>query len=113
MTTLKTQPVIFLELIRKKAQKKILFLPHAVQQMNRSDRMITTAEIGQVIFRGEIIEDYPADARGHSCLVVGSTSLNRVIHVVCAPKDEFLAIITSYVPNKEKWTDGYKIRRKK
>ncbi|MDQ3918414.1 MAG: DUF4258 domain-containing protein [Acidobacteriota bacterium] len=35
--------------------------------MSRPDRLITTAEIRRVIERGEIIEDYPEDVRGHSC----------------------------------------------
>jgi hypothetical protein len=35
------------------------------------DRMISTAEVRQVITQGHIIEDYPEDARGHSCLLLG------------------------------------------
>jgi len=27
----------------------------------------------------------------------------RPVHVVCAPKEEYLAIITSYIPSLEKW----------
>ena len=49
------------------SKKKILFLPHAVRQMSRIDRMITPDEVSRIILNGEIIEDYPNDSRGHSC----------------------------------------------
>ena len=35
---------------------------------------------------------------GHSCLLLGRGEEGRPIHVVCSAKDEFLAIITAYVP---------------
>jgi hypothetical protein len=46
------------------AKKKILFSPHAIKQMSRPDRMITTDEIKEAMFLGEIIEEYPEDQRG-------------------------------------------------
>ncbi len=103
----------FLNLVRQKAAEKLLFLPHAVRQMSRPDRIISTAEVRKVIFEGEIIEDYPEDARGHSCLIVGRGDVDRAIHIVCSPKDEYLAIITAYIPSKDQWLDDFKSRRKK
>lgn len=102
-----------MDLVRTKTAQKLLFLPHALRQMIRPDRMITTSEVRKVILEGEIIEDYPEDARGHSCLVLGYGDADRALHVVCAPKDEYLAIITTYVPDEEQWDDGFKTRRKK
>jgi len=43
------------------AGKKLLFLPHAVKQMSRPDRMITVREVRRVVLQGEIVEDYPDD----------------------------------------------------
>lgn len=97
-------------LIRKSADKRILYLPHAISQMNRPDRLIEPSEVREVIYKGEIIEDYPDDARGHSCLMVGGEIRNRSIHVVCSPKKDFLAIITAYIPDKNKWTDNFRRR---
>ena len=54
--------------VRQSAAKRILFLPYAIRQMSRVDRMISTADIRTVIEHGEVIEDYPEDVRGHSCL---------------------------------------------
>ena len=88
-----------IRLVRTAAEKMILFLPHAVHQMSRLDRMIAPDEVRTAINNGEVIEDYPDDLRGHSCLLLGYGTQSRPIHVVCAPKDEYLAIITAYIPN--------------
>ena len=92
------------------AEKKILFLPHAIKQMSRPDRMISTEEIRDAVFNGEIIEEYPNDERGESCLVFNLKN-KRVIHVVCSPKTEYLAIITAYIPSSDQWSSDFKVRR--
>jgi Domain of unknown function (DUF4258) len=99
-----------LEQVRLAASKRLLFLPHTIRQMSRPDRMITTKDVEDVIMNGEVIEDYPEDARGHSCLILGCVMDNRYIHVVCAPKDEYLAIITTYLPNPIQWTPDFRER---
>jgi hypothetical protein len=59
---------------------------------------------------GEIIEDYPDDTRGHSCLILGKGDGGRPIHIVCSPKNDFLAIITAYIPTADEWGRNYKTR---
>ncbi|MBY0506670.1 MAG: DUF4258 domain-containing protein [Bryobacteraceae bacterium] len=61
-----------LPLVREAAEKKILFLPHAVRQMSRPDRVIGVAEVRNCVTTGDLIEDYPEDVRGHSCLILGN-----------------------------------------
>ena len=100
------------EEVSEACKKKTLFTTHALDQMNSPERMISGDEIRDVIIKGEIIEDYPDDPRGHSCLMMGKTREERVVHVVCSPKDEYLAVITAYIPNPEKWGDDLKTRRK-
>ena len=68
-------------------------------------------EIRKVIENGEIIEDYPDDVRGHSCLIMGEGEDGRPVHVVCAPKNEYLAIITAFIPTPEDWEEGFKERK--
>jgi Domain of unknown function (DUF4258) len=99
-----------LKQVREAASKRLLFLPHTIRQMSRSNRMIATAEVEAVVRTGEIIEDYPEDARGYSCLMLGYGRDRRAIHVVCAPKDEYLAIITAYLPDSEQWTPDFRER---
>jgi hypothetical protein len=96
--------------VRQAAAKRLLFLSHAIRQMSRPDRMITTAEVHCVIDEGEVIEDYPEDVRGHSCLMLGAGDGGRALHTVCSPKDDYLAIITAYVPEKDEWSDNFRTR---
>ena len=98
--------------VREAAPRKILFLPHAIDQMNRPERMITPTEVHEVIAGGEVIEDYPTDPRGHSCLMMGNTSAERVVHVVCSLKEDYLAIITAYIPSIEEWNRDLRTRKK-
>jgi Domain of unknown function (DUF4258) len=99
-----------LQQVQEAADKRLLFLPHTIRQMSRPDRMITTTEVEAVVKTGEVIEDYPEDARGHSCLMLGFGREDRAIHVVCAPKDEYLAIITAYLPAPDQWTPDFRGR---
>jgi hypothetical protein len=69
--------------------------------------MITTDEVRETVLLGEIIEEYPEDQRGESCLVMNTTQ-DRIIHVVCAPKADYLAIITAYLPSPDQWLSDFK-----
>jgi len=79
--------------------------------MARPERLITPEEVRAVIESGELIEDYPEDARDHSCLLLGQGQGGRPIHVVCAPKEDFLAIITAYIPSEEEWEGDFRTRK--
>ena len=96
-----------LERVRRAARTRLLFLSHAVRQMSRPDRMISPAEVEAVVRNGDLVEDYPEDPRGPSCLLVGRGEDAQLLHVVGAPKDEYLAVITAYLPDPEQWSpDG-------
>lgn len=99
--------------VRRSAAARIIYLPHAARQMSRPDRMITTAEVRNVVERGELVEDCPEDRRGHSCLILGYGTGGTPIHVVCSPKGDYLAIVTTYIPNSEEWEYGYRQRKKR
>jgi hypothetical protein len=72
--------------------------------------VITTSEVHGVVDEGEVIEDYPEDVRGHSCLMLGYGDGGRAIHIVCSPKDEYLALITAYLPEKDEWSNDFRTR---
>jgi hypothetical protein len=104
------EPKILAE-VRRAALGKILFLPHALRQMSRPDRMISATEVRRVVEMGEVVEDYPEDLRGHSCLLLGRGRDNRPIHVVASPKSEYLAVITAYLPSVDEWENDLKTRK--
>ena len=76
--------------------------------------MIYTWELEDALRNGEIIENYPDDPRGASCLVLGFCG-PKPIHGVCTIKTEpeELFLITVYDPSKrpDKWTENYRKRR--
>ncbi|MDR4505031.1 MAG: DUF4258 domain-containing protein [Candidatus Scalindua sp.] len=92
------------------ANKHILFLPHAIKQMSRPDRMITTDEVHKTILHGEVIEEYTDDPRGESCLIFHTPS-KRPVHVVSAPRADYLVIVTAYLPEPNQWSTDFKTRR--
>lgn len=98
--------------IKKAAEKNVIYTAHALDEMNAEEELITVEEVRQVVLNGEIIEDYPEDKRGHSCLMFATPGNKRPVHVVCAPKEEYLAIITTYIPSLVKWQNDFKTRRK-
>jgi hypothetical protein len=101
-----------LDKVRDAAGRKILFLPHALRQMLRPARLITANEVRLVVERGSIIEEYLDDPRGPSCPILGYGLDNRPIHIVCAPKADFLAVITAYLPDAEEWYEDFRKRKK-
>lgn len=102
----------FLRKVRGAAEKGIIYTEHALNEMIAEAEVISKDEVRQVIVEGEIIEDYPEDVRGHSCLMLAVTKKGRPVHVICAPKEDYLGIITVYVPTKERWETDFKTRKK-
>jgi hypothetical protein len=85
------------------------FSRHALDQSIL--RGISVQELREAIASGEVIEDYPEDKYGPSCLVFGSTKTGRPIHIQCShPSRGNIKIITLYQHDPEQWID-YKARR--
>lgn len=98
--------------VRRAAKKKVIYTEHALDGMNAEEELISKDEIRQVVFEGEIIEDYPEDKRGHSCLMFTYASVGRPVHVICSPKEEYLGITTAYIPTLDKWENDFRTRRR-
>ncbi len=95
-----------LEEIRSKIlQRQYEFSRHAVDQTLL--RNIAVAELEQAIAnRSEIIEDYPDDKYGPSCLILGFTEAGRPLHLQCSyPSRPLIKIVTVYEPDPDLWTD--------
>ncbi len=83
------------------------FSIHAQQERLEED--LDVIEIEEALVQGTILEDYPDDQRGESCLVLGYAS-DKPIHVVVEwarkNRDErVLRIITVYLPKPPKWVN--------
>lgn len=81
------------------------FSQHAVDQSIR--RRISVQELREAIAVGEVIEDYPDDRYGPSCLIFGTTEAGRPIHVQCSyPSRPLVKIVTLYEPEPAQWVDS-------
>lgn len=92
-----------IEIREKVKQDKYEISFHAEKERYTED--ITIPDIEAAIGEGEILEDYPNDPRGSSCLVLGY-SQQRPIHIVCGYSSTgWIRIITVYLPKLPKWID--------
>ncbi|MGC8810740.1 MAG: DUF4258 domain-containing protein [bacterium] len=75
------------------------------------ERNISPNEIKNVIISGEIIENYPEDKYGPSCLICGITESGKILHVQCSIEPVW--IITVYDPTlkPEEWDENFRRRR--
>ena len=97
------------EIRTKIAVDEFEFSKHAVDQS--IIRRIRMSEMREAISNGEVIEDYPEDKYGPSCLIHGKTAGGRAIHVQCSyPSRQVVKVITVYEPDPERWID-FKVRR--
>ena len=74
---------------------------------------IRSTEVAEAISNeeAEVLEDYPQDARGHSCLLFGLTDRGRILHMVMGVRDGW--IITVYPPAEtepEAWSADFRRR---
>lgn len=82
---------------------------HAVDQS--IIKYITRREIIEAVENAKIIEDYPDDKYGPSCLIYGKTILGRPLHIHCSyPLRPKIKIITVYEPDPNEWNE-YQNRR--
>ena len=85
------------------------FSQHATDQS--IIRGISVQDVRDSIAECELIEDYPADKYGPSCLVLGFTGAGKPLHIHCShPSRPLIKIITLYEPDPAKWID-FKARR--
>ena len=74
-------------------------------------RNISYTDIKHAIFNGTIIEQYENDYPYPSCLVLGKTTTNKILHVVVGIGNNKLWLITAYEPSLDKWNKDMKTRR--
>ena len=89
----------------KIAARQYEFSKHAADQT--IIRGISVAELEDAISdRSEVIEDYPEDKYGPSCLILGFTVRGRPLHVQCSyPSRALIKIVTLYEPDPGIWID--------
>ena len=105
----KLQPAVQIQ--EKVKQRQYRLTSHAERE-RESDR-ITIEEVEEALLsrQAEVIESYPEDVRGRSCLVLGFTRGGSPLHMVCGLGVDEPIIITVYRPDPEQWVN-WRLRRK-
>ena len=77
------------------------------------ERHIAVSEVKEAIISEgcEVIEDYPDDPRGPSCLIFGMTAKGQPLHIQCSYPPN-MAVITAYQPDPSEWID-WRTRRER
>ena len=89
---------IFDEIRTKIRNGQFEFSQHATDQS--IIRHISVQELREAIEDSEVIEDYPNDKYGPSCLILGFSQSKRPLHVQCSyPSRPLVKIITVYKPD--------------
>ncbi len=92
--------------IREKVgRRQYEFSKHAVDQSILRD--ISVRDVEEAISgQSEVIEDYPHDKYGPSCLILGFTKAGRPLHIQCSyPSRALIKIVTLYEPDPDLWVD--------
>ncbi len=82
---------------------------HAAERCR--ERGILSSDIESAVMNGEIIEYYPDDFPFPSCLILGRTNDNKIIHVCMSDEGSGARIITAYFPSMDKWQPDFKTRK--
>ena len=96
----------------KAAKSQLLISEHAFREMG--EEFITVDELAEALSAPTLIEDYPDDTRGASCLVLGWTKSRQPLHLVVGWLSQpTLKIITVYRPDlaPNKWEANWRKRR--
>jgi len=105
------KPTIIDEIHSRLKKRNVRHSLHALKEEMREG--LTAQEVEDALLKGfELVEDYPNDPRGHSCLILIRIK-DKPVHIVCAPHEEALIIVTVYVPSIEDWKQNFRTRRKR
>jgi len=100
---------IIVQIREKFANDQFEFSRHALDRSTL--RGISVQEIREAIQRSELLEDYPNDKYGPSCLVLGFTEAGRALHIQCSyPSRPLVKLITIYEPDPQEWI-AFRTRR--
>ena len=75
-----------------------------------TERNIKIQDVLEAIRTGEIIEQYPDDFPFPSCLILGYSG-ETPLHVCASIQDQWMYVITAYIPDQKKWEPDLRTRK--
>lgn len=92
--------------LQERATKNEYYFSKHGDQERQNDNL-TLTEIEEALLTGRILEQYEDTGRGESCLVAGFTKTGKPVHIVCGKRENWLVIITVYIPRPPKFKTLY------
>jgi len=94
--------------IQERIQRNLYEISLHAEHERENDSLLVSDIEESVLLSGELLEDYPDDLRGHSCLVLGFNRAGQAIHTVWGLLPTgWVRLITVYVPRPPKWIDPW------
>lgn len=89
--------------------KRVMFGEHSFRRM--FEREISPDDVLEVVYKGEIIKDYPDDKPYPSFLILKFVT-GKPIHVLVAKNTEngFCFVVTVYEPDPSLWSNDFKTK---
>ena len=75
------------------------------------ERNVSPDDLKDVILSGEIIENYPVDKFGPSCLIHGTTETGKILHIQCSIDPVWIVTVYDPTLKPEEWDESFKRRR--
>lgn len=95
---------LFAKIRERVVAKEFQLSAHA--EAEREAEEILLSDLIDSVVHGELLEDYPDDRRGHSCLILSFDASGQAIHTVWTIlQDGRARLITVYLPQPPKWID--------
>jgi len=93
-----------------KSLETLLWRVHARHKAEKGG--ISESGLEDALRKGfQVVEHYSDDPLGESTLVLTHVD-KKPVHVVLSPRKGFCYLITVYLPDKDKWTEDFKRRKK-
>ena len=106
----------FTVLVNAIRANRLIYTPHALREAQQDHVSLMDIRMS-VALNGEIIEDYPHDPSGPSCLIYSELHEQEPLHSCWGYQQiiGYAILITVYRPDEkpEKWSPDFRQRRKK
>jgi hypothetical protein len=94
--------------IQKKLRDNHYEISFHAERERENDHLLVADIEESILLSGELLEDYPDDPRGHSCLVLGFNRTGQAIHAVWGLLPTgWVRLITVYTPKPPEWIDPW------
>jgi hypothetical protein len=99
------QPLDLDWIVQRVVEQRYRYSRHGDRE--RQNDALSLRDVEQALLSGRILETYPDTGRGESCLLAGFSDDGKPIHIVCGRMDDWLVVVTVYIPTPPKFKNPF------